>query len=87
MRSGIIQPWNNRLTTADILYHMPDHPGLLQSFVWQYLGVAPSFPRLRKFLDYWVDNIDGRLHSVTVAHASLAERREIRIADGMYRLH
>jgi len=23
-----------RLTTAEILYHMPDHPYLLQSFVW-----------------------------------------------------
>ena len=24
-----------RLTTAEILYYMPDHPDLLQSFLWQ----------------------------------------------------
>ena len=32
-----------RLTTAEIIYHLPDHPDLLQSFVWQKLDVAPSF--------------------------------------------
>ena len=26
-----------RMTTAEIIYHMPDHPGILQSFVWQKL--------------------------------------------------
>lgn len=31
-----------RLTTAEIYYHMPDHPGLLQSFLWQTLDVAPD---------------------------------------------
>jgi len=25
------------LFTAEILYHLPDHPRLLQSFVWQDL--------------------------------------------------
>ena len=33
-----------RLTTAEIIYHMPDHPDLLQSFVWQKLDLAPDFP-------------------------------------------
>ena len=23
------------LTTAEILYHLPDHPALLQSYIWQ----------------------------------------------------
>lgn len=58
-----------RLTTAEILYHMPDHPNLLQSFVWQRLDRAPDFPRLRKFLDFWAHNLDGKLHSVNVAYA------------------
>ena len=31
-----------RLTTAEILYHMPDHPKLLQSFVWQELDLEPQ---------------------------------------------
>lgn len=56
-----------RLTTAQILYHMPDHPRLLQEFIWQQLDLAPRFPVLRGFLDHWERNLDGRLHSVRVA--------------------
>ncbi len=33
------------LTTAQILYRMPDHPSLLQSYVWQHYDIAPDFPR------------------------------------------
>jgi hypothetical protein len=32
------------LTTAEILYHLPDHPHLLQSFVWQHHDLFPDFP-------------------------------------------
>lgn len=60
-----------RLTTAEIVYHMPDHPDILQSFVWQLLDRAPDFPRLHEFLDFWAGNIDGKLHSVQVAHADV----------------
>ncbi len=42
-----------RLTTAEILYHMPDHPHLLQSYLWQEYDLAPNFPALRRFLDFW----------------------------------
>ena len=60
-----------RLTTAEILYHLPDHPSLLQSFVWQQLDLAPKFPILAKFLDFWNRELDGKIHSVQVAHAEL----------------
>ncbi|MGO9785224.1 MAG: usg protein [Stellaceae bacterium] len=60
-----------RLTTAEILYHLPDHPHLLQSFVWQQLDLAPRYPELRRFLDFWARNLDGKLHSVKVAQAKL----------------
>lgn len=60
-----------RLATAEILYHMPDHPGLLQSFVWQHYDLAPRFPELRRFLDFWTRNIEGRLHSVIVSRTEL----------------
>ncbi len=55
-----------RLTTAEILYHMPDHPGLLQTYVWQELDLAPIFPTLRRFLRFWQRELDGKLHSVRV---------------------
>ena len=40
-----------RLTTAEILYRMPDHPQLLQSYVWQDMDISPRFPVLSNFLD------------------------------------
>ena len=42
-----------RLTTAEILYHLPDHPNVLQTFIWQDLDIAPRYPVLHKFLDFW----------------------------------
>lgn len=76
-----------RLTTAEITYHLPDHPGLLQNFIWQELDLVPHFPVLRRFLRFWQRNLDGRLHSVTVAAATLIKPAEIRFADGEFRLH
>ena len=55
-----------RLSTVEIVYHMPDHPSLLQTFVWQYMDLAPDYPELNKFLDFWRKNLDGALHSVRV---------------------
>jgi len=76
-----------RLTTAEILYHMPDHPGVLQSFVWQRLDLAPRFPELHRFLDFWAHNIDGKLHSVRVASAGLVKPSELRLCSAEFRLH
>ena len=60
-----------RLTTAEILYRLPDHPEILQSFVWQDMDLAPDFPVLRKFIDFWNRELDGPVHSVRVASARL----------------
>lgn len=56
-----------RLTTAEILYYMPDHPKLLQSFVWQTLDLAPRYPRLHDFLNFWRREIEAVIHSVKLA--------------------
>lgn len=56
-----------RLTTTEVLYYMPDHPKLLQSFVWQTLDLAPRYPRVRKFLDFWKTEIEAVIHSVRLA--------------------
>jgi uncharacterized protein Usg len=76
-----------RLTTAEILYWMPDHPDILQSFTWQMLDQVPRFPRLKSFLDFWVREIEGTLHSVRLAHAGLIRPAELRLVDGMFRLN
>jgi uncharacterized protein Usg len=76
-----------RLTTAEILYHLPDHPHLLQSFIWQQLDLAPRYPELRRFLDFWAHNLDGKLHSVNVAQAKLINPARWRHAAVSLSLH
>jgi len=76
-----------RLTTAEILYHLPDHPEILQTYVWQDLDIAPRFPVLRKFLDFWHRELDGRLHSVRVASTSLVKPPSFRHPGAYMRLH
>lgn len=75
------------LTTAEILYRLPDHPALLQSYIWQEYDLHPRFPRLNQFLDYWAKNIDGALWSIRVMHAGLISPREFRYGTGTFRLH
>ncbi len=76
-----------RLTTAEILYHLPDHPKVIQSYVWQDLDIAPQYPVLTKFLDFWVREIEGKLHSVRVGSAKLVGPSEMRHTDHMLHLH
>jgi uncharacterized protein Usg len=75
------------LTTAEILYRMPDHPTLIQSFVWQDYDLHPLFPKLRKFLDFWSRNLDGKLFKVRVAHTLLIRPSELRLVGGELRLN
>ena len=82
-----LQLINYRLTTAEILYHLPDHPSLLQSFVWQNMDLAPEYPILRRFLDFWVGNIEGKLHSVKVARMPIVTAGELRHAGMSLNLH
>lgn len=76
-----------RLTTAEILYHLPDHPHLVQSFIWQELDIAPQFPVLRRFLTFWEHNIEGKLHSVKVAQAPLITAPKLRYGATSFTLH
>jgi uncharacterized protein Usg len=65
-----------RLTTAEIVYRLPDNPEVLQSFVWQALDIAPDYPRLSRFIKFWRDNIDAELHSVRIGQVP-AQRRPV----------
>lgn len=80
-----IPDWH--ITTAEVLYHMPDHPHVLQTFVWQKVDLAPAFPELTRFLDFWKREIEGPLHSVRVASAALTRPAELRYANGVFTLH
>lgn len=75
------------LTTAEILYRMPDHPALLQSYLWQDYDLFPAFPQLKKFLDFWGRTLDGPLFKVTVGHRRLIKPAELRALGGDFRLN
>jgi uncharacterized protein Usg len=75
------------LATAEITYRMPDARSLLQTYVWQDYDVAPKFPALRRFLEFWERELDGPIHSVRLAHAQLLRPAELRRIDHEFVLH
>jgi len=87
MASLLLQLRDYRLTTAEILYHLPDHPALLQTYIWQELDRAPDFPVLQRFLEFWNRSLEGKLHSVKVASVGLITPAEFRFASASFRLH
>ena len=70
------------LTTAEILYRMPDHPSVLQTYLWQDYDLAPKFPVLTGFLDFWRSKLEGPLHSIRYTHRKLISPTEWRKVDG-----
>ena len=75
------------LTTAQILYRLPDHPSLLQTFVWQDYDLHPRFPKLLGFLEFWNAKLEGKLFRVCVAHSKLIKPSELKLVDGEFRLN
>ena len=75
------------LTTAQILYRRPDHKWLLQTYVWQNYDLFPKFPELQRFLAFWMEKLEGPLHSVMVAHSRLIKPAELKAIDGEFRLN
>lgn len=75
------------LAIAEITYRMPDALSLLQTFVWQQYDLAPEFPKLKEFLEFWERELDGPLHSVRVAHCGLIKPAEFRKVDADFVLH
>jgi uncharacterized protein Usg len=75
------------LTTAEILYRLPDYPSLLQSYIWQDYDLHPTFPRLKEFLEFWSSNLDGHLFRVRVASARVLKPRDVRCITERFNVH
>lgn len=75
------------LTTAQIIYRMPDFESVLQTYVWQEYDISPDFPKLFEFLDFWERELDGPLHSVQYSHQRLIRPGEWRNVEGEFVLH
>ncbi len=76
-----------RLATAEIIYRMPDHKDILQTYVWQDYDIVPQFPVLRRFLDFWHHNLEGPLHRIRVASVGIVQAADFRYIDGELRLN
>jgi uncharacterized protein Usg len=88
LRSDFVKQLNGYgLTTAHIFYRRPDHPWLLQSYIWQDYDLCPKFPALQRFLAFWEETLEGPLHSVMVAHARLIRPAELRTLTGEFRFN
>ncbi|MCH2038845.1 MAG: usg protein, partial [Rickettsiales bacterium] len=66
---------------------MPDHPSLIQTYVWQEFDLAPDFPVLYKFLNFWERKLDGKLHSVTIASCEIIKPTDIDYAKDLVTLN
>jgi uncharacterized protein Usg len=49
--------------------------------------MAPRYPELQRFLAFWEKNIEGKLHSVKVAQASLIGAPRMRHAQVSLSVH
>jgi uncharacterized protein Usg len=74
------------LTTAEVLYRLPDHPGILQSYIWQDYDVCPRFPQLQKFLDFWQRSLHGPIFQVRIAHSALIAPAEFKLIGNEFKL-
>jgi len=86
-RSFLAQLQGFSLTTAEILYRLPDYPSVLQTYLWQDYDVHPRFPKLTEFLSFWEANLDGKLYHVRVASRALLAPAELKRVDGEFKLH
>jgi uncharacterized protein Usg len=75
------------LTTAEIVYRLPDHPSLLQSYIWQDYDMSPVFPKLKAFLAFWSAKLDGPLFQVTIASHQLIKPSELRLINSEFKLN
>ena len=72
------------LATAEIIYRLPDHPSLLQSYIWQEYDLIPGFPVLKGFLAFWEKSLDGPLYRVRVVQVSHIHPGFVSFRDGEF---
>jgi len=75
------------LTTAEMFYRLPDYRNVLNTFVWQDYDLAPDYPKLFGFIEFWQEQIEGPLHSVRFTHRKLIGPGEWRNVTGEVTVH
>ncbi|MEO0677823.1 MAG: aspartate-semialdehyde dehydrogenase [Pseudomonadota bacterium] len=72
------------LTTAEFFYGLPDHPAVLNTFIWQGYDLAPDHRRLFAFISFWQEEIEGPLNSVRFIHRKKLAPGEWRHVTGEF---
>jgi len=57
---------NYSLMILEVTYFVPDHPKILQTFIWQLYDATPYFPECNKFLNFWNKKIEAKIHNVKI---------------------
>lgn len=79
--------FDNVLVTAEIAYRLPDHPSILQLFIWQKDDLLPKLPKFQDFLQFWEKNLEGPIHSVRYTLHGLVSPLDFRCLRGEFRLN
>ena len=72
------------LTISTFYYFLPDYRHVLNTFHWQDYDLAPDFPRLFCFIEFWQRDIEGKLHSVQYDHRKQISPGEWRHVVGVF---
>jgi len=75
------------LITAEIFYRLPDYRNVLNTFIWQEYDLAPDYPRLFGFIEFWQERIEGPLHSVRFCHRKQISPGRWRNQVGEFRIN
>ena len=71
--------------SVNVIYYLPDHQNLLNEFMWQTLDLKPKYPRVKRFLDFWEAEIEGKIKQVIICDGRPFELSEWR--NGIYIPH
>ncbi len=72
-----------RLVTMSIIYGLPDHKSIINEFVWQLHDLVPELERVRRFLKFWDNNIDGPIKLVQITYPGIKIPRSVRCVDSL----
>ncbi len=74
------------LVTMEVIYHMPDHPDILQSFLWQNEDIVPDYPKAKTFVEHWIENIEAKINRILLGHKQDTLPPEYLFADYEFNL-
>jgi uncharacterized protein Usg len=77
----------HQLVTVSVLYYLPDHPSLLNEFLWQTMDLGPRYPRIGAFLDFWRREIEATIKEVMISEAAPFREHKLSSANGLFLLN